>query len=291
MKTNISPRVMGIININRESFYGNSRCLGIKEVKERIETMLIQGADILDIGGCSTRPGSTPVSREQEWEYLEKPLKFIAREYLQGGNRPGIFQEHGGRYAISIDTYHSEIVRRAYDIVGEFTVNDISSGEDDNRMLQTVGELQLPYVAMHKRGTPDTMQQMCQYPDGVVNEVVRYFLDFEERAAQYGIKEYTADPGFGFAKTLRQNYELLNGLPRIKKALGEDRGKVCRILAGLSRKGMIWKLLDITPEEALCGTAALNLQALLSGADIIRVHDVKEGVQCVRLYQAIREYQ
>ena len=291
MGTNSFPRVMGIININRESFYGNSRCQGIKEVKERIGTMLAQGADMLDLGGCSTRPGSTPVSLEQEWEYLKEPLKFIAGEYLNGGSRSGIFQEHGGRYTLSIDTYHSEIVRRAYDILGEFTVNDISSGEDDSRMLQTVGELQLPYIAMHKRGTPGTMQQMCQYPDGVVNEVIRYFLDFEERAAQYGIKEYMVDPGFGFAKTLPQNYELLNGLSRIKKALGEERGKECRVLAGLSRKGMIWKLLEITPEEALCGTVALNLQALLSGADVLRVHDVKEGVQCVRLYHAVRAYQ
>lgn len=291
MGTNSFPRVMGIININQESFYGNSRCQGIKEVKERIGTMLAQGADMLDLGGCSTRPGSTPVSLEQEWEYLKEPLKFIAGEYLNGGSRSGIFQEHGGRYTLSIDTYHSEIVRRAYDILGEFTVNDISSGEDDSRMLQTVGELQLPYIAMHKRGTPGTMQQMCQYPDGVVNEVIRYFLDFEERAAQYGIKEYMVDPGFGFAKTLLQNYELLNGLSRIKKTLGEERGKECRVLAGLSRKGMIWKLLEITPEEALCGTVALNLQALLSGADVLRVHDVKEGVQCVRLYHAVRAYQ
>lgn len=291
MGTNSFPRVMGIININRESFYGNSRCPGIKEVQERIGTMLAQGADMLDIGGCSTRPGCTPVSLEQEWEYLKGPLEFIAGEYLKRGNLSGIFQEYGGRYALSIDTYHSEIVRRAYDILGEFTVNDISSGEDDGRMLQTVGELQLPYIAMHKRGTPDTMQQMCQYPDGVVNEVIRYFLNFEKRAEQYGIKEYTIDPGFGFAKTLRQNYELLNGLARIKKALGEERGRTCRILAGLSRKGMIWKLLEITPEEALCGTVALNLQALLSGADILRVHDVKEGVQCIRLHHAISAYQ
>ena len=278
------PLIMGIININRESFYEGSRCPDVRQVESRIEEMLGQGADIIDIGACSTRPGSSPVTARQEWEYLEAPLKFIAAHY--GKNAPGkpagIFSG-GMRHSLSIDTFHSEIVKKAYDIVGEFTVNDISAGEDDPDMLRTVGELKLPYIAMHKRGTPDTMQQLCEYPDGVVDEVLRYFAQFDEKAGRYGIDDYILDPGFGFAKTVEQNYELLAGLPRLKESGHE-------ILVGLSRKSMIWKPLGITPEEALCGTAALNLQALLLGGDILRVHDVKEGVQCRKLYEQISKF-
>ncbi len=289
MATNTDPKIMGIININNESFYKGSRCTGLAEVENKINRMLADGADIIDIGACSTRPGSTPVSMEQEWEYLREPLKFIAKEYLgyNGMYPDNILSRYGGRATVSVDTYHSEIVRRVYDTIGEFIVNDISSGEDDPRMLKTVGELGLPYIAMHKRGRPDTMQGLCDYPDGVVNEIIRYFVEFEESAQRYGIKNYIVDPGFGFAKTIEQNYQLLNGIPYLKKELSEATGKKFGILVGISRKGMIWKLLDITPDEALCGTAALNLQALLLGADIIRVHDVKEGVQCRILKNAL----
>lgn len=272
---------MGIININQESFYKQSRCIDIQEIEARINSMLAEGADIIDIGACSTRPGSTPISMEQEWEYLKEPLKFIAKEYLQGN-------KYISRNIISIDTFHSQIVKRACDIIGEFIVNDISAGEDDNEILKTVGELNLPYIAMHKRGTPDTMQKMCNYPHGIVNEVIKYFAGFQEQAVKYGIKNYIVDPGFGFAKTLEQNYELFNAIPQIKEELYKKSGINPQILVGISRKGMIWKLLDISPEEALCPTAALNLQALLLGADIIRVHDVKEGVQCVKLKMALK---
>lgn len=290
METNRVPKVMGIININQESFYQKSRCVSMNELETRMQTMLSEGVDIIDIGGCSTRPGSTPVSMEQEWEYLKEPLKFIAKEYLSGGNaglNQTIFQTNGGWNTISIDTFHAEIVRRVYDTIGDFIVNDISAGEDDNQMLKTVGELRLPYIAMHKRGTPDTMQQLCDYPNGVVNEVIRYFIEFDKKAKEHGIKEYIIDPGFGFAKTIEQNYQLLGGIAKIKKEIAGITGEECRLLAGLSRKGMIWKLLNITPEEALCGTVALHLQALLQGADIIRVHDVKEGVQCVKMKIAL----
>lgn len=272
-----TPQVMGIINANNESFYSGSRFTGTEEIEREISLMVSQGASIIDIGACSTRPGSTPVTLEQEWEYLKEPLAMIARK--------GLCREEG--VTISIDTFRSEIVRRAYDIIGDFMVNDISAGEDDPQMLPTVGELGLPYIAMHKRGTPSTMQQMCQYPQGVVNGVIEYFREFEERAARLGITEYIMDPGFGFAKDLQQNYTLFNGMPRLSREIMELSGKKRKLLVGISRKGMIWRPLGITPDEALCGTAAMNLQALMLGADIIRVHDVKEGVQCVKLWECL----
>lgn len=268
-----APQIMGILNINNESFYQGSRHTALEDVDAVFGKMVADGADIIDIGACSTRPGSTPVSLEQEWEYLHEPLKFIKGKYLSGS----------GRVQISLDTFRSEIVRRAYDVLGDFIVNDISAGEDDPQMLATVGELGLPYIAMHKRGTPSTMQQMTDYPQGVVAAVIEYFKEFEQRAAKYGIKEYVMDPGFGFAKNLEQNYELFKGMPQLLVEIAEYAGVRRKLLVGISRKGMIWKPLGITPDEALCGTAALNLQALLLGADILRVHDVKEAVQCVRL--------
>lgn len=270
------PQVMGIINVNNESFFSGSRFTAAQEVAEKIEEMAAQGASIIDLGACSTRPGSTPVSLEQEWEYLKGVLETIAKENLSGKIR------------FSIDTFRSGIVRRAYDIIGEFIVNDISAGEDDPCMLSTVGKLALPYIAMHKRGTPDTMQQMCDYPNGVVAEVADYFKAFEARAAECGIKDYIMDPGFGFAKNLEQNYTLFKGMPQLKGEVAEFAGVERKLLVGISRKGMIWKPLGITPDEALCGTCAMNLQALLLGADILRVHDVAEAVQCVKLWECLK---
>lgn len=262
-------KIMGILNINNESFYSGSRATSVEDVAAKIGQMLTDGADIIDIGACSTRPGSVPVSMEQEWSYLEEPLHYIKSANLQ--------------FTLSLDTFRSEIVRRAYDILGNFIVNDISAGEDDPQMLQSVGELGLPYIAMHKRGTPSNMGEMCDYPNGVVREVTEYFRKFEERAARYGIREYILDPGFGFAKNLEQNYELFRGMPQIIDEIEEFSGKRRELLVGISRKGMIWKPLGITPDESLTPTAALNLQALLLGADILRVHDVKEAAQCVKL--------
>ena len=273
--TSVRPQVMGIINVNNESFFSGSRLTAAQEVLSRIGQMVSQGASIVDLGACSTRPGSTPVSLEQEWEYLKGVLELVARENLSG-------------VKISIDTFRSDIVRRAHDIVGEFIVNDISAGEDDPCMLSTVGELGLPYIAMHKRGTPSTMQQMCDYPNGVVEAVTDYFKDFEARAAACGIKEYIMDPGFGFAKNMEQNYTLFKGMPQMKSEIAGFAGVERKLLVGISRKGMIWKPLGITPDEALAGTCAMNLQALLLGADIIRVHDVAEAVQCVKLWECLQ---
>ena len=279
------PMVMGILNINNESFYSRSRHTALEDVDAALSKMVEDGADIIDIGACSTRPGSTPVSLEQEWEYLKEPLELIAGKYLHSGEHREL---SGRKVQISIDTFRSEIVRRAYGLLGDFIVNDISAGEDDPLMLSTVGELGLPYIAMHKRGTPSTMQQMTDYPQGVVNAVVEYFREFEQRAAKYGIKEYVMDPGFGFAKNLEQNYLLFKAMPQLVDEIEEYAGKKRKLLVGISRKGMIWKPLGITPDEALCGTAALNLQALLLGADILRVHDVAEARQCIKLWELLR---
>ena len=272
---------MGIINVNRESFFSGSRFTAADEIQKQMEEMICQGASILDLGACSTRPGSTPVTAEQEWEYLKVALEVAGKKFQ------GTKTVYGEDVRFSIDTFRSTIVRRGHDMIGNFTVNDISAGEDDLQMLPTVGELGLPYIAMHKKGTPETMQQMCHYPNGVVEEVTEYFREFEERAAQYGVAEFIIDPGFGFAKNLEQNYTLFKGMPRIVSSLEESHGKKRKLLVGISRKGMIWRPLGITPDEALCGTAALNLQALLLGADIIRVHDVKEAVQCVKLWECL----
>lgn len=272
---------MGIINANNESFFSSSRFTAAEEIGREISNMISFGASIIDIGACSTRPGSTPVTQEQEWDYLRVALDVVEKRFL------GAVSPCGEPVKFSIDTFRSDIVRRSYDIIGKFIVNDISAGEDDPRMLPTVGELDLPYIAMHKRGTPATMQQMCDYPNGVVEEVISYFKEFEQRASQYGITEYIMDPGFGFAKNLEQNYTLFKGMPRLVEEIMHYSGKRRKLLVGISRKGMIWRPLGITPDEALCGTVAMNLQALMLGADIIRVHDVKEGMQCVKLWECL----
>ena len=265
-----TPSVMGIINVNNESFYSGSRCCDISSFSRQFNEMTAAGARIIDIGACSTRPGSTPITEEQEWQLLEAPLRFLAE--CKGKSE----------VRISIDTFRSGIVRKAYDIIGNFIVNDISAGEDDPQMLPTVGELGLEYIAMHKRGTPDTMQQMCDYPHGVVQEVAEYFLAFEERAAACGISNYIMDPGFGFAKTIEQNYALFMGMQQLKEKVRK------KLLVGISRKSMIYKPLGITPDSSLTATAALNLQALILGADILRVHDVAEALQCIKLHKLLR---
>ena len=268
MKEN-TPIAMGIININGESFYASSRHTSPEDVCCQYEKMLDDGAGMIDIGACSTRPGSTPVTMDEEWNYLREPLKEL---YIRHKDSKGF------KNILSIDTFRSEIVRRVYDTIGDFTVNDIYAGEIDSQMLKTVAELKLPYIAMHMRGTPDTMNTLVDYPNGVVNEVISYFMAFEKKASSAGIADYIIDPGFGFAKTVEQNYNLLQNLEEVKR-LGH------KVLVGVSRKSMIWKPLGITPEEALPATCALNMVALRLGADILRVHDVKEAVQCIQLYR------
>lgn len=257
--------IMGIVNLTPDSFYAQSRAGA--DVLPRIAAMLAEGADVIDLGACSTRPGSPQPSLEEEWARLEPALKAITESRLSGNSVPLRFTP-----AISVDTYRAEIVRRTYDIIGPFMVNDISAGQLDPEMLATVGRLGLPYVAMHMRGTPENMQQFTQYSPDVVTEVIRYFGEFDKMAQDNGIENWILDPGFGFSKTLAQNYQLLWRMEELQ-ALGKE------ILVGVSRKSMIYKVLGITPEEALEATQTVQYAALARGATWLRVHDVAPAVK------------
>ena len=257
-------RIMGIVNLTDDSYYAPSRLLGAgrERLVGHVGAMVAEGMDILDIGACSTRPGSRPVGAEVEWTRLQPALEAIREAF------PDL--------EISIDTYWASVVRKAFEAI---LVNDISAGEDDPDMLPAVGALGLPYVAMHKKGTPATMQALTDYDD-VVEDVFRYFEMFAERAAAHGISDWILDPGFGFAKTVEQNYRLLADLGRFR-AFGRP------ILVGLSRKSMIYKPLGITPEEALPATQALHMAALERGASILRVHDVRPARETAALYATL----
>ncbi len=221
------------------------------------------GASIIDIGACSSRPGARPCGPEEECRRLGPVLGALKKEYPE--------------MRISVDSSWSEVVEYTYNLIGDFIVNDISAGEDDPLMLETVGRLGLEYVAMHKRGNSLNMQQLTDYCD-VTSEVRGYFDDFSLKAEANGIRNWTIDPGFGFSKTLEQNYELLRNLESLRA--GEHR-----ILVGVSRKSMIYKLLNISPDEALPATQLLHFLALQNGADILRVHDVEEAARTITLYR------
>lgn len=265
MNKNRHIDIMGIVNLTDDSFYAASRSLTTRAALDRIWVMLEEGASIIDLGACSTRPGSRPVGAMKEWERLLPVLSSIKKEYPEA--------------TISIDTYWAEVVSRAYDLIGDFIVNDISSGAADPLMLQTVGKLGLRYVAMHMRGTPETMQNYTDYED-VISDVLTFFKDFAQKAAENGINDWILDPGFGFAKSIGQNYELLSRLDELK-SLSRP------VLVGISRKSMIYKLLGIKPEDSLPATQVLHLRTLQLGADILRVHDVGEAMRTLSLYRAL----
>ena len=267
MNKNRQIDIMGIVNLTDDSYFSASRCASPSQAVALASRLVDEGASILDFGACSTRPGAEAVGAEEEWRRLRPALEAVRKEF------PDV--------RISVDTYWSDVVRRAYDAIGDFIVNDISAGEDDPQMLPLVGRLGLTYVAMHKRGTPQTMQSMTDYED-VTAAVTDYFSDFAERAEQAGVRDWILDPGFGFAKTLEQNYQLLRDSGRFK-ALFPSR----KLLVGVSRKSMVYRLLGITPEESLPATQVLHLHALQNGADILRVHDVEQAVQTVSLYRML----
>lgn len=254
------PIVMGILNVTPDSFYTLPVTEKSTPLTIRAEQMLADGASILDIGGVSTRPNSRLISMEEEWSRIESPLKAIRKKMPDA--------------LISVDTFRAEIARRAA-AEGANIINDISAGTMDTEMLSTVGRLKLPYIAMHMQGTPQTMQQHPHY-DHVVRDIMDYFIKKTAEIQAAGISDVILDPGFGFGKTLQQNYQLLNGLEAFQ--LLEKP-----LLVGISRKSMIYKLLQITASEALNATTALNMLALQKGADILRVHDVKEAMECIRL--------
>lgn len=256
------PVVMGIINITPDSFYSGSRMQSEELVLNKADEMLQQGATILDIGAQSTRPGSERLTAEEETERL---LKMIAAVQ---NNFPESF--------ISVDTYHAAVAAKAVD-AGACIVNDISGGTMDKEMLATVGKLHVPYVCMHIQGTPETMQQNPVY-ENVTREVLDFFIHQTEECRLNNINDIIIDPGFGFGKNRTHNFQLLKDLS-IFKMLDKP------ILAGLSRKASVYKTLNITAEEALNGTTVLNTIALLNGANILRVHDVKEAMEAIRLVE------
>ena len=260
---------MAIVNATPDSFYTSSRTQSHRAVAERVEVALMEGATMVDIGGYSSRPDADDVSVEEEWQRVDMALA-AAREVSD-------------EVALSIDTFRSEIVRRASEKYGEFIVNDITAGVGDAAMLSVVAELELPYVAMHMRGTPQTMQKQTEYGD-VVADVMSELGGRLQAIEKSGInlQRVALDPGFGFAKSVKQNYELMSGLHRLK-ALGQP------LLVGVSRKSMIYKPLGITPDEALAATQALHWEALRQGATILRVHDVKEAVETIKLYEKFTE--
>ena len=260
---------MAIVNATPDSFYASSRTQSHRAVAERVEKALNEGAAILDIGGYSSRPDAEDVSVKEEWQRVEMALSAA--------------KEVSGDAPISIDTFRAEIIRRATDRFGEVIVNDITAGQSDNEMLKVVAERKLPYIAMHMRGTPQTMQQQTEYND-VVAEVAKELQERLSAMESAGIERsrVALDPGFGFAKRVEQNYELLAGLHCLKE-LGQP------LLVGVSRKSMIYKPLGITPDEALSATQAVHWEALRQGATLLRVHDIKEAVQTIKLYEKFNQ--
>ena len=259
------PLVMGIINTTPDSFHDSSRKVAVAEIVQEAELMLHEGADILDIGGQSTRPGSTPVTADEELKRVINGINEIHKRFPDA--------------VISVDTWYSKVAREAV-AAGAGIINDVSGGMRDKDMLATVATLNVPFVLMHMQGTPLTMQQSPTYSD-VTREVLDYFIQRTQQVADAGIKDIIIDPGFGFGKTIAHNFDLLRNLG-VFKILGRP------LLIGLSRKSTISKTLNVATEDSLNGTTVLNTVGLLNGADIIRVHDVREAKEAVRLIHAYR---
>ncbi len=260
------PVVMGILNATPDSFYSKGHGSDPDTLLATVEKMLNDGAAILDIGGASTKPGQELLGADEELERVMPVITAIHRRFPDAW--------------LSIDTYNSKVAREAVE-AGVAIVNDISSGRFDKEMLQTVAGLQVPYIAMHIQGTPKTMQLDPQYND-VVKEVYDYLRDVCAQCNAAGIAEVVIDPGFGFGKSVAHNFRLLGALHTFQ-ALGKP------VLAGLSRKSMICKALKVNPPQALNGTTALNMVALQQGAGILRVHDVKEAMEVIKLYELLKE--
>lgn len=263
------PAVMGIVNVTPDSFYADSRVVSDSDLRRRVGEMLADGASIIDLGAYSSRPGADDLSPEVEWERLKRALATIRAEW------PDIH--------ISVDTFRADVARLCVEEYNVQIINDISGGLLDPGMWLTVADLNVAYILMHMRGTPSTMQSFTDYDD--VSADVLSDLAFKlDSLHSLGIANVIIDPGFGFAKTVEQNYQILDRLD-IFKSLG------CPVLAGLSRKSMIYKPLGIAPEEALCGTVTLNTVAILRGADILRAHDVKAAFQSIKLLSRLKTSQ
>ena len=259
--------VMGILNVTDDSFYDGGKYLSTDIMLEKVEQMLSEGATIIDIGAQSSRPGAKAIDAQLEKERLVSAISSV-KQYF-----PSVI--------ISVDTYRAEIAKICVE-VGADIINDISAGNLDDKMLDVVADLNVPYIMMHMQGTPEHMQENPTYSD-VITEVFSFFKQKIETLKQKGFEKIIIDPGFGFGKTLEHNYELLNRLDELKK-LGFP------ILAGLSRKSMIYNLLDSNPKEALNGTTIVNVIALLSSVSILRVHDVKEAMECIKIVSFAKSF-
>jgi dihydropteroate synthase len=262
------PKVMGIINITPDSFYSGSRYVTEAEIVKAAAVMLEEGADFLDVGGYSSRPGAADITAEEESSRVLKGIRSIIKEF------PGSI--------ISVDTFRSDIARKAVLDCGALLINDISGGQSDSAMFRVVAELKVPYILMHMAGNPRTMQNNPVYDD-VVADILKWFGDRIFSLNSSGVNDIIIDPGFGFGKTISDNFELL-------RRLGDFSVAGLPLLAGLSRKSMIWKTLGVSPGEGMNGTSAMNAVALINGADILRVHDVKEAVEVVKLMERIRKH-
>ena len=260
------PRVMGILNVTPDSFYAGSRTQTEAEIVRRVKQIVSEGAAIIDIGAYSSRPNADNVSAREEMERLRMGLKILVEIQPDA--------------VVSVDTFRADVARMCVEEYGVAIINDIAAGEMDANMFHTVAALNVPYIMMHMQGTPQSMQQHPHY-DNLLKEVFLYFARKVQQLRDLGVKDIILDPGFGFGKTMEHNYELLSHLE-------EFRIFELPLLVGVSRKSMIYRLLDITPQEALNGTTVLDTICLLKGADILRVHDVKEAVETVRIVQAMR---
>ena len=259
-----TPKVMGILNITPNSFYAESRISEESVLLKKAEKMLKEGATFIDVGGYSSRPDAEEVTAEEELNRVLPAIELLIKNF------PEII--------ISVDTFRAEVADKSIQ-AGAAMINDISAGSLDEGMMQVVAKHQVPYIMMHMRGTPNTMQSLTDYDD-LTREILYYFSEKVKLARQHGINDIITDPGFGFAKTTSQNFELFKNLELFQNL-------DLPFLVGISRKSMIYKSLDISPQEALNGTTILNSMALQKGASILRVHDVKEAVECVKLFSLV----
>ena len=260
------PKVMGILNLSEESFYASVSAPTREKVFSRVGKMLAEGTDMIDVGACSTRPSSTGVTVEEEMQALRMALPIV--------------RELAPETVISVDTYRADVATMCVEEYGVDVINDISAGEMDARMFDTIARLRVPYIMMHMQGVPENMQHNPCYAD-VVDEVLAYLARRANELRDRGVADVIADPGFGFGKTLEHNYQLMSRLEELH-TLGMP------LLVGISRKSMIYRLLGVTPDEALNGTTALNTVALMKGAHILRVHDVKACRQCIDVVDKLR---
>lgn len=256
-----TPKVMGILNVTPNSFFDGGLHHSLEKIEQQTQRMLLEGVDIIDVGAYSTQPNAPFVSEDEELERITPVVKHLVNKF------PDII--------LSVDTFRSEVAKQTLDL-GAAMINDVSAGNLDDKMMQVVGSFKVPYIMMHMKGTPQNMQQFIDYDD-VMHEMIYYFSDKMAQAQQHGIVDVIVDPGFGFSKTLDQNYEVLNKLDLLQNLN-------VPVLSALSRKSMIYKFFETTPQEALNGTTVLNTISLIKGANLLRVHDVREAVECVKLY-------